>query len=87
MYKAIEKNKRNTVLIMGLFVLLIGLIGLVISLFYNDMRIAIFVVIFATIYAVSQYFIANSVALAVTGASEIKKLTIRDFIVLLKIWL
>lgn len=73
MYKAIAANKRNTVLIMMLFIFIISAIGVVFSYFYNDINVAIYVFVIATIYALVQYFIADSIALAMTGASEIEK--------------
>ena len=73
MYKAISENKRNTVLIMALFVCIIGAIGLVVSYFYGDSNIAIYVLILAIFYAGIQYFIADKLTVAMTGAREIAK--------------
>jgi heat shock protein HtpX len=73
MYKAIATNKRNTVLIMALFVGVIGAIGWVVGNMYGDMNIAYIVVIVAGLYALLQYFIASKLAVAMTGAVEIQK--------------
>lgn len=73
MYKAIAANKRNTVLIMAVFVGLIGGIGWLVSAFYGDQSIALWVVGIAAIYALLQYFIASKLAVAMTGAKEIQK--------------
>lgn len=73
MYTAINRNKRNTVIIMALFVFIIGIIGSIISYFYNDMSISIYVVLIALVYAVIQYFIADSLTILITGAEEIQK--------------
>lgn len=74
MYKAIAANKRNTVLIMMGFVVLIGLIGWVISyLLGGDISISYIVVGVTLVYALIQYFAASALAVASTGAKEIQK--------------
>lgn len=73
MYSAIAANKRNTVLIMALFVGLIGAIGWAFAYIEGDMSIAYGVIIVAAIYALIQYFIAGKLATAMTGAQEIQK--------------
>jgi heat shock protein HtpX len=73
MYRAITANKRNTILIMAVFVGLISAIGWIIGYFYNDMNIAYYVIIGAAFYAILQYFIATKLAVAMTGARQIKK--------------
>ena len=49
MYSAIARNKRNTVLIILLFLLIIGGLGAVVAWYYNDWSIAI--IVFLTICA------------------------------------
>lgn len=73
MYKAIAANKRNTVLIMAMFVGLIGAIGWVVGFYYGNTNIAYFVVGGAALYAVMQYYIADKITVAVTGAKQIEK--------------
>ncbi|MBM3209807.1 protease [Candidatus Saccharibacteria bacterium] len=74
MYKAISANKRNTVIIMAVFVGLIGAIGWVISQMYNTgSHFALGVIVVAAIYALIQYFIASRLAMAMTGAREISR--------------
>ncbi|OYX44036.1 zinc metalloprotease HtpX [Candidatus Saccharibacteria bacterium 32-49-12] len=73
MYSAISKNKRNTLLIMTLFVILIGLIGLALGYIYGDFNLVVTMVIMAAVYALIQYFIASKLAMAMTGAKEIEK--------------
>lgn len=74
MYKAIAANKRNTVLIMAVFVGIIGAIGWAVSYLYgNQPSIAITVVLVTLGYALLQYFIAGKLAVAMTGAREIQK--------------
>lgn len=73
MYKAIAHNKRNTVLIMAVFIGLITGIGYVVSSFYGDTSITFWVLGGAFIYALVQYFAAAKLAVSMTGAEEIKK--------------
>lgn len=73
MYGAIAANKRNTVIIMALFVGLISAIGYVISLLYGQSSITLWVVIGSAIYALIQYFAAAKLAVMATGAQEIQK--------------
>lgn len=73
MYSSISANKRNTVLIMALFIGIIGAIGWVISSFYGNANIAYFVIGGAAVYAFIQYFIASKLSLAMNGAREIEK--------------
>lgn len=71
MYSAIRKNKINTVLIMLLFVVIIGALGLLAGYIYNNPSITIFAVGGATIYALIQYFMASRMALSMAAAREI----------------
>jgi heat shock protein HtpX len=73
MYGAIAANKRNTVLIMIGFIVLIGIIGWVVSYIYNDTSIAYVVLVVALVYALIQYFAAGALSVASTGAVEIEK--------------
>lgn len=73
MYKAIAANKRNTLLIMAVFVALIGGIGYLVSLYFGDTSITLWVVIIAAIYAFIQYFLASKLAVAMSGAHQIEK--------------
>ena len=73
MYRAIAANKRNTVLIMAVFVGIITGLGWVASYFFGDTSITYWVLIGAVIYALIQYFAAGSLAVAMTGAQPIEK--------------
>jgi len=73
MYKAIAANKRNTVLIMAMFIGLIGAIGWAVSYYYGNTNITYFVIVGAAMYAILQYFIATSLTVAMTGAKQIEK--------------
>jgi heat shock protein HtpX len=73
MYSAIAKNKRNTVLIILLFLLIIGGLGTLVAWYFNDWSIAIIVIVIAGLYALFQYFMATRQTLALSGAHEIQK--------------
>lgn len=73
MYNAVAANKRNTVIIMAVFVGIIGAIGWAVGYLNGTPSIAIGVIIVAAIYALIQYFLASKLAVAMTGAKEIQK--------------
>ncbi|MEV8254692.1 M48 family metalloprotease [Rhodoglobus sp. NPDC076762] len=75
MYRAIAKNKRNTVLIIILFVILIGFLGFALSLIMggDPMTITIGTIIGAGAFTLIQYFAASGQAVALSGAVEIQK--------------
>lgn len=73
MYKAIAANKRNTLLIMAVFIGLIGGIGWLVSAYLGNTSFAYWIIGGAAVYAFIQYFVASKLALAVSGAHEIEK--------------
>jgi heat shock protein HtpX len=73
MYRAIAKNKRNTVFIIILFILIIGGLGALAAWIYQDVTIVIVTLVISIGYAVIQYFAAGSQALALSGAHQIQK--------------
>lgn len=80
MYRAIARNKRNTVFIIALFFLLVVAIGFVANLIWGgdpfstgNWTITIATVIGAGIYVVIQYFAGSGEALAMSGARQIEK--------------
>lgn len=73
MYKQIAANKRNTILIMIGFVVVIAALGALFAYLFDDWWISAWVLIIAVIYAVVQYFLSASLAVAMTGAKEIHK--------------
>lgn len=73
MYSAVAANKRNTYLIMGLFLSIIAGLGWIFSLVYRSTGIFWGALVGAAIYALIQYFLAAKIALAVNGAREISK--------------
>ena len=73
MYRAIARNKRNTVFIILLFLGLIGALGWLAAYIYQSPTILIVVVIGAVLYALFQYYLASSQALSMSGAIPIQK--------------
>ena len=73
MYGSIAANKRNTVLIMVVFVAIIAAIGYVVSLYFGNTSIALWVIAGAAIYAFIQYYAATKLTIAMTGAKQIEK--------------
>src|SRR5690349_3475701 len=74
MYSAIAKNKRNTVLIIVLFLAIIGGLGVLFAwLMGGDWTIAIVTFAIAAVYALIQYYAATAETLALSGAQEIQK--------------
>jgi len=73
LYNAVAANKRNTILIMAIFIVIIGLIGYIFSEVYGSTGIFWGTLAGAAIYTFVQYFIAAKVALGLNGAKEIKK--------------
>ena len=79
MYRAIARNKRNTVFIMVLFVALVAAIGFAVNLIWGDplgtgdWTVTIATVIGVGIYVLIQYFAGSSQALSMAGARQIEK--------------
>ena len=73
MYNAVSQNKRNTILIMSVFVIIIGIIGLFIGAATDSYSLALVIFICAMLYTWLQYFIAGKLAMMMTGAQEISK--------------
>ncbi|MFF2277260.1 M48 family metalloprotease [Agromyces sp. NPDC058126] len=71
MYRAIAKNKRNTVFIILFFLAVIGGLGWLAAVIYQDLTIVIVTLVVATGYALIQYFTADRQALSMSGAVEI----------------
>ncbi|HET9411410.1 MAG TPA: M48 family metalloprotease [Candidatus Saccharimonadales bacterium] len=75
MYSAIAANKRNTLLIMVIFVAIIGALGWILSnVLGNGQPFFLYgSLIFALVYTLIQYFAASKLAIAMNGAREIAK--------------
>jgi heat shock protein HtpX len=73
MYSAIAKNKRNTIFIIALFLLIIGGLGYLASVIYDNTTIVVVTIVIAMLYALIQYFAASGLALSISGAVQIEK--------------
>ena len=75
MYRAIAANKRNTVFIIALFLIILAALGWVASLFTGGDPLVVTggTLVGAGIFTLIQYFAAGRQALAISGAREIQK--------------
>ncbi|MEY4310825.1 MAG: hypothetical protein RLZ71_751 [Actinomycetota bacterium] len=73
MYRAIAANKRNTVIIIGLFIGLLAGLSLWWGYATGNGSGALMVIAFAIIYTVIQYYASTSLAVAMSGAVPIQK--------------
>lgn len=73
MYSAVAANKRNTVLIMAVFVAMVGAIGWVVGYLQGNVSFAGVVIVVAALYALIQYFLASKLAIMTTGAQPIER--------------
>ncbi|MEY4060895.1 MAG: hypothetical protein RIQ31_557, partial [Actinomycetota bacterium] len=73
MYSAIAANKRNTFLIVGGFIALLGGISIWWGQTTGNGSSALFILGFIVVYALFQYFVASSIAVAMSGAVPIEK--------------
>lgn len=73
MRKQIAQNKRNTILIMTVFVAMITVLGWLFAWLSNNPTIMIVCILASIGYAVFQYFIADKVAIATSGAKQIDR--------------
>ena len=75
MYRAIARNKRNTVIIIALFLLIIAGLGYLANYVYgnNGWGIFVMVLVVAIGYATIQYFAAGRLAVSMAGGREIQK--------------
>ena len=73
MYSAIAANKRNTIIIIGVFVALLSGLSLWWGSYSGNGSSALMIVGFVLIYTLIQYYAAGKFAIASTGAIEISK--------------
>jgi heat shock protein HtpX len=71
LYRAIARNKRNTVFIILFFLAIIGGLGWLAAAIYGDVTIVIVTVVIAAAYALFQYFTADRQALSMSGAIQL----------------
>ncbi|MEO8784730.1 MAG: M48 family metalloprotease [Candidatus Saccharimonadales bacterium] len=74
MYSQIAANKRKTIYMMVIFLLLVGALSWVFSLFtVGRSSITIYVLFAAVVYAAASYFASSKMALAINQAKQIQK--------------
>lgn len=73
MYTQIDSNKRNTFLLMTIFLIVVIGIGWVFSYAYNDQFILYIAVAVAFTQALISYYYSDSITLAISGAHEAKR--------------
>lgn len=73
MYSAIAANKRNTVIIIAGFVLLLGGLSWFWGQSTGNGSSAFMIILFVFGYALFQYYMAGSIAVAMSGAHQIQK--------------
>lgn len=73
MYSAIAANKRNTVFIVAGFVLLLGGIAYWWGAASGNGSSSLLIIGFIAVYALFQYYMASSIAIAMSGAVPIEK--------------
>lgn len=73
MYSAIAANKRNTIFIITGFVALLGGLSYWWGQASGNGSSAIMIIVFVALYALIQYFVASSFAIAMSGAQPITK--------------
>lgn len=70
-YQAIAKNKRESVLLIFSFLLIIISLGFVFSRIYDNPGILIIAVLFSSFSAFISYFFSDSITLAMSGAKQV----------------
>lgn len=73
MYRAIRKNKVNTVMIMAVFVLIIAGLGALAGWIYQNWAITVLVVAASAGFALFQYYLAGKQAISMAGGVEIQE--------------
>ena len=73
MYSQIAANKLKTWLIMGIFLVILALLGVLFGTITGKPSILYGVIAGSVVYAFFQYFLASKMALAVNGAREVTK--------------
>lgn len=73
MYSAIDDNKRKTVFMMFVFLLLVAGLGWLFGRIYGQPAITPYVVAGALVYVIISYYSSSKLAMAMNGARQIQK--------------
>lgn len=79
MYSSISKNKRNTVILLSSFVMIIAGIGLFFAYLYSDLSIFWVTFIGAMLYAWIDYIFSSKIVLSMAGAQEVTRQQAPEF--------
>lgn len=71
MYSEIAANKRKTIFMIFVFVVLVSLLGWIFGLFFENPYLSVYVLIGAIVYVVISYFNSSKLALGLNKAKEI----------------
>lgn len=71
MYTQIAANKRKSILLIALFVVILGMLGWIASNMYGNPGFVYLAFIVGGVYALIQYFAAAKLAIAINGARQI----------------
>ncbi len=72
-YSQIASNKKRSFLLLGVFLILVIIIGWGFSYYFNNQVILIAAVIYSVLQALIGYYAGDKITLAISGAKEIKK--------------
>jgi heat shock protein HtpX len=75
MYNAIAKNKRNTLIIIAIWVIFFTGIAALLSWLSNNIWVGVALLSFILIYTLIQYFLASTMAMGLAGGVQITKET------------
>ncbi len=73
MYTEVAANKRKSWLLIGVFIIIVTLLGWIFSLAFHNQTILYFVTIFAVGYAWLSYYNSDKIALAASRAKKVEK--------------
>src|SRR3989339_521841 len=73
LYDNIASNKRNTSLLIGLFLIIIIALGWVFSYLLDTPVILPIAIIIATLQTLISYYYSDSITMAISGARELKR--------------
>lgn len=73
MYSNIAKNKRNSWLLIGLFIIIITLFGFLFAQVFDNQSILVWCLVISTVYAFISYYNSDKMVLAVSGARAVEK--------------
>src|SRR3989344_5556089 len=74
MFEEARKNKIKSGLLILIFIIIIGFLGALIGIIYNNLYIGIFLaVLFSIIYAMFSYYSGDQIILKSSGAKEVTK--------------